>query len=173
VQHVPRISRNLISGSLLCRDGLKLVFESNNFIVSKFGLCIGKGYDSGGLFHLSVVDDCNNVANSVSYSKFNVGEAAIWHSLLCHIHFDRIIQLSKLNFILTIHVVRRSKCHGCVHAKQPRKPYKSVEDKGLTPLDLIHSDVAELPELFQLKCLCPASEARPHLNGNNPSIPRI
>jgi hypothetical protein len=34
-------------------------------------------------------------------------------------------------------------------------------------------DVAELPELFQLKCLSPASEARPHLNGNNPSIPRI
>jgi hypothetical protein len=33
--------------------------------------------------------------------------------------------------------------------------------------------VAELPELFQLKCLSPASEAGPHLNGNNPSIPRI
>jgi hypothetical protein len=34
-------------------------------------------------------------------------------------------------------------------------------------------DVAELPELFQLKCLSPALEARPHLNGNNLSIPRI
>jgi hypothetical protein len=33
--------------------------------------------------------------------------------------------------------------------------------------------VAELPELFQLKCLSPALEARPHLNGNNLSIPRI
>jgi hypothetical protein len=33
--------------------------------------------------------------------------------------------------------------------------------------------VAELPELFQLECLSPAFEARPHLNGNNPSIPRI
>jgi hypothetical protein len=33
--------------------------------------------------------------------------------------------------------------------------------------------VAELAELFQLKCLSPALEARPHLNGNNPSIPRI
>jgi hypothetical protein len=33
--------------------------------------------------------------------------------------------------------------------------------------------VAELSELFQLKCLSPALEARPHLNGNNPSIPRI
>jgi hypothetical protein len=33
--------------------------------------------------------------------------------------------------------------------------------------------VAELPELFQVKCLSPALGARPHLNGNNPSIPRI
>jgi hypothetical protein len=33
--------------------------------------------------------------------------------------------------------------------------------------------VAELPELFQLKWLSPALEARPHLNGNNLSIPRI
>jgi hypothetical protein len=33
--------------------------------------------------------------------------------------------------------------------------------------------VAELPELFRLKCLSPALEARPHLNRNNPSIPRI
>jgi hypothetical protein len=57
VQHVPGINRKLISGSLLCHDGFKLVFESNKFIVSKFGLFIGKGYDTGGLFLLSVVDD--------------------------------------------------------------------------------------------------------------------
>jgi hypothetical protein len=38
---------------------------------------------------------------------------------------------------------------------------------------LIVTFVAELPELFQLKCLSPALKARPHLNGNNPSIPRI
>jgi hypothetical protein len=33
--------------------------------------------------------------------------------------------------------------------------------------------VAEPPELFQLKCLSPALEARRHLNGNNTSVPRI
>jgi hypothetical protein len=33
VQHVSGINRNLISGSLLCRDGFKLLFESNKFIV--------------------------------------------------------------------------------------------------------------------------------------------
>jgi hypothetical protein len=72
VQHISGINRNLISGSLLCRDGFKLVFESNKFMVSKFGLFIGKGYGNGDLFRLSVVDDCNNMANSVSYSKLNV-----------------------------------------------------------------------------------------------------
>jgi hypothetical protein len=77
VQHVPGINRNLISGSLLCRDGFKLAFESNKFIVSKFGLFIGKGYDSGGLFRLSVIDDCNNMANSISCSEMNVGEAVV------------------------------------------------------------------------------------------------
>jgi hypothetical protein len=109
MQHVPGINRNIIGGSLLCRDGFKLVFESKKFIVLKFGTFIGKGYDSGGLFLLSVIDDCNNMANSISYSKLNVGEAAVWHSRLCHINFDCIIRLSKLNLIPKIHVVRRSK----------------------------------------------------------------
>jgi hypothetical protein len=144
VHHVPRINKNLIRCSLLCRDGFKLVFESSKFIVSKFGLFIGKGYDSGGLFRLSVADDCNNVANSVSLSELNEGEAAVWHSRLCHNSFDHIIQLSRLNLIPKIPVVRRSKCHACVQAKQPRKPFKSMEDKILAPLDLIHSDLCEM-----------------------------
>jgi hypothetical protein len=114
VQHVPGININLISGSLLCHDGFKLVFESNKFIVSKFGLFIGKGYDSGGLFRLSVIDDSNNMTNSISCFEMNVGEVAIWHSRLCHINFDHIIRLSKLNLIPKIPVVRRSKCHACV-----------------------------------------------------------
>jgi hypothetical protein len=48
VQHVPTIKKNLASGSLLCRDGFKLVFESNKCIISKFGTFVGKGYDSRG-----------------------------------------------------------------------------------------------------------------------------
>jgi hypothetical protein len=43
----------------------------------------------------------------------------------------------------------------------------------LKKVSFMHTTVAELPELFQLKCPSPALEARPHLNGDNPSIPRI
>ena len=56
VQHVPTIKKNLVSGSLLCRDGFKLVFESNKCILSKFGIFFGKSYESGGLFRLSLSD---------------------------------------------------------------------------------------------------------------------
>ena len=51
VQHVPSIRKNLVSGSLLCRDGFKVVLESNKIVVSKSGQFIGKGYECGGLFH--------------------------------------------------------------------------------------------------------------------------
>jgi hypothetical protein len=33
VQHVPFINKNLVSYSLLCRDGFKVVLESNKFVV--------------------------------------------------------------------------------------------------------------------------------------------
>ena len=55
VQHVPTIKKNLVSGSLLCRDGFKLVFESNKCILSKFGTFVGKVYESRGLFRLFFV----------------------------------------------------------------------------------------------------------------------
>jgi hypothetical protein len=65
VQHVASIKKNLVSGSLLCRDGYKLMFESNKCILSKYGTFFGKGYDSGGLFRLSLHDVCNKSVNNV------------------------------------------------------------------------------------------------------------
>jgi hypothetical protein len=50
-----------------------------------------------------------------------------------------------------------------------RSLQKVFSSKGLVKI----SAVVEPPELFQLKCLSPALEARPHLNRNNPSVPRI
>jgi hypothetical protein len=52
----------------------------------------------------------------------------------------------------------------------PKETAAESNEGGLVRLKYA---VAELPELSQLKCLSPALEARPHLNGNNPSIPRI
>jgi hypothetical protein len=45
VQHVPSMHKNLVSGTLLCRDGFKVILEYNKIVVSKSGQFIGKGYD--------------------------------------------------------------------------------------------------------------------------------
>jgi hypothetical protein len=110
VQHVPSIRKNLISGFLLCRDGYKLVFESNKCVLSKFGTSIGKGYESRGLFRLSL---CENNVKYVSHVN-NHDEANIWHSRLCHINFGCISRLVGLNLILKFNLVKNSKCHVCV-----------------------------------------------------------
>jgi hypothetical protein len=143
VQHVPSINKNLVSGSLLCRDGFKVVLELNKFVVSKCGQFIGKSYVCGGLFHFSVSDCCNKSVNNIC-DGINESDASIWHSHLCHLNFRSMSRLSSLNLILNFSIVKGSKCQSCVQSKQPRKPHNAVEDRHLAPLELIHSDICEM-----------------------------
>jgi hypothetical protein len=142
VQHVPSIHKNLVSGTLLCRDGFKVFLESNKLFVSKSGQFIGKGYDCGGLFCFSLLDFNNK---SVNHICANVDDlVSIWHSRLCHINFGSMSRLSTMSLIPNITIVKGSKCHSCVQSKQPRKPHKVVEERHLAPLELIHSDLCEM-----------------------------
>ena len=105
VQHVPTIKKNLVSGSLLCRDGFKLVFESNKCVLPKYGNFVGKGYESEGLFCLSLSENCNNIVNNV----MNTDESNVWHSRLCHINFGCMARLANLSLIPKFTVVKGSK----------------------------------------------------------------
>jgi hypothetical protein len=143
VQHVPSIKKNLVSGSSLCRDGYKLVFESNNCRLSKYGTFVGKGYDSGDLFRLSLYDVCNKSVNNVISN-----ESYIWYSRLCHINFGCVSRLANSNLIPKFDLVKGSKCQVCVQSKQPRKPHKAAEARNLAPLDLIHFDLCEMNRIL-------------------------
>ena len=92
MQHVPTINKNLVNGSLLCKDGFKVVLESNKLVVSKYGQFIGKGYDCGGLFHLSLADFYNKSVNHICGAIND--DASIWHSRLCHVNFFLMSRLS-------------------------------------------------------------------------------
>jgi hypothetical protein len=136
VQHASSINKNLVSGYLLCRDGFKLVFDSNKVVISRFGQFIGKGYDSGGMFHMSLSGFCNKVVNHMCDS--NNSEVNVWHSRLCHINFGC------MSLIPEFSTVKGSKCQACVQAKQPHKPHKAVDERNSTLLELIHSDICEM-----------------------------
>jgi hypothetical protein len=105
MQHAPIINRNLISVSLLCWDGYKLVFESNKVVMSKFGNFISKSYISGGLFRLSTSDYLYNL-NFASTINNKICEADVWHSRFCHIGFDTIARMSRLELIPKFNIVK-------------------------------------------------------------------
>ncbi|WVZ54108.1 hypothetical protein U9M48_004964 [Paspalum notatum var. saurae] len=142
VQHVPSMNKNLISGSLLLRDGFKVVLESNKVVVSRHGLFIGKGYVSGGLFRLSLSDFSNKCVNHICGGIND--DASLWYGHLCHVNFGHMKKLSSMSSIPSFTFAKGSKCHSCVQSKQPRKPHKAAEPRNLAPLELIHSDLYEM-----------------------------
>jgi hypothetical protein len=76
VQHVPSINKNLVSDSLLCRNGFEVVLESNKFFMLKCEQFIGKGYVCGCLFHFLVSDFCNKSVNNIC-DGINESDASI------------------------------------------------------------------------------------------------
>jgi hypothetical protein len=77
VSYVGTVILMFISGKTVLLKNMqhKLVFESNKYILSKYGTFVGKCYDSGGLFCLSLHDVCNKSVNNVI-----LNESYIWHS---------------------------------------------------------------------------------------------
>jgi hypothetical protein len=110
--------------------------------MSKHGQFIGKGYDCGGLFRLSLADFCNKSVNHIC-STIN-DSSSVWHSRLCYVNFDLMSYLSSLSLILDSTIAKGSKCYSCVQSKQPRKPHKAAKERNLAPLELIHSDLCAM-----------------------------
>jgi transposase InsO family protein len=53
-------------------------------------------------------------------------------------------RLSSLNLIMNLSIIKGSKCQSCVQFKQPQKPHKTVEERHLAPVELIHYDICEM-----------------------------
>ena len=70
VMYVLEIRKNLVSGSLLNNHGFRLVFESNNFVLSKSGMYVGKGYVSNGMWKLNVMTIIKSNMNKVRTSTY-------------------------------------------------------------------------------------------------------
>jgi hypothetical protein len=61
------------------------------------------------LVSFSVSDSCNKSVNN-NYDGINESDANIWHLRLCHLNFGSMSQLSSLNLIPNLSIVKGSKC---------------------------------------------------------------
>ncbi|TYK05191.1 ty1-copia retrotransposon protein [Cucumis melo var. makuwa] len=139
VLYVPSLRRNLVSGSLLNRAGLKIVLEGDKVVLTKNGDFVGKGYLSNGLFVLNTI----SMNANASSSAYLIESANLWHGRLEHVNFASIRKLKDLRLINTSETHETGKCPICVESKFHKKPFKPVEYRTTELLELIHSDLAD------------------------------
>nr|GEU76016.1 zinc finger, CCHC-type [Tanacetum cinerariifolium] len=140
VLYVPKLCKNLVSGPMLNKCGYKQVYESDKYILSKSGVFVGFGYYNNGMFMLNlnkVPDD----SDSVYMSSYTVLNSSLWHARLGHVHYKRMLEMSKDDLIPGIDE-NLKKCTTCMLTKITRKPFQSITRKSVI-LELIHSDLCD------------------------------
>nr|GFA04881.1 zinc finger, CCHC-type [Tanacetum cinerariifolium] len=138
--YVPKLRKNLISGPMLNKCGYKQVYESDKYILSKSGVFVGFGYYNNGMFMLNlnkVPDD----SDSVYMSSSTVVNSLLWHARLGHVHYKRMLEMSKDDLIPAIDE-NPEKCITCMLTKITRKPFQSITRKSVI-LELIHRDLCD------------------------------
>ncbi|TQE08632.1 hypothetical protein C1H46_005724 [Malus baccata] len=144
VLHVLDIRKNLISGSLMSNKGFKIVFESDNFVITKGEVYVGKGYLAEGLFKLNVLsaDDINKNNKPSASSAYLIESSTLWHAKLGHVNFRSLQRMVNLGMLPKCSMNKVSKCEICTESKYARHSYKSVE-KSNEILGLIYSDLCD------------------------------
>nr|GEX33641.1 zinc finger, CCHC-type [Tanacetum cinerariifolium] len=101
VLYVPKLRKNLVSGPVLIKCGYKQVYESDKYILLKSDMFVGFGYYNNGMFMLNlnkVLDD----SDSVYMSSSTVVNSSLWHARLGHVHYKRMLEMSKDDLIPAI-----------------------------------------------------------------------
>nr|GEV50086.1 hypothetical protein [Tanacetum cinerariifolium] len=101
VLYVPKHHKNLISGHVVNKCGYKHVYESDNYILSKSGVFVGFGYYNNGMFMLSI-NKVSGDSGSVYMSSSTVVNSSVWHARLGHVHYKRMLKMSKDDLIHAI-----------------------------------------------------------------------
>ncbi|GKC58373.1 zinc finger, CCHC-type containing protein [Tanacetum coccineum] len=101
VLYVPKLRKNLVFSPVLTKCGYKQVYESDKYILSKSGMFVGFGYYNNGMFMLNL----NKVPDDLDYvymSSSTVVNYSLWHARLGHVHYKRMLEMSKDDLIPAI-----------------------------------------------------------------------
>ncbi|GJX95950.1 zinc finger, CCHC-type containing protein [Tanacetum coccineum] len=101
VLYVPKLRKNLVSGPMLNKCGYKQVHESDKYILSESGVFVGFGYYNNGMFMLNL-NKVRDGSDSVYMSSSTVVNSSLWHARLGHVHYKRMLEMSKDDLIPAI-----------------------------------------------------------------------
>ena len=136
VLYTPSMRKNLMSSFLLNKAGFKQTMESDNYVITKKGLFVGKGYACDEMFKLNVENNKASTSSVYMLSFIN-----FWHARLCHVNSRYVKIMSSLGLIPKPSK-EFEKCETCSQAKITKRFHKRVV-KNTELLELIYSDLCE------------------------------
>ena len=92
--------------------------ESDNYVITKNGLFVGKRYACDGMFKLNVENNKASTSSVYMLSSIN-----FWHARLCHINSRYVGIMSSLGLILRLSK-DFEKCETCSQVKITKMPHK-------------------------------------------------
>ena len=87
VLYVPELRRNLISISLLDKNGFRCVTVSGKIVVSKREMYVGKGYLAEGLYKMNVMTVAMNKSLNASYLLESYD---LWHERVGYVNYKTL-----------------------------------------------------------------------------------
>ena len=140
VFYTPSMRKNLMSIFLLNKAGFKQTIKFDNYVITKNGLFVGKGYACDGMFKLNVKN--NKASTGLVYMLFSIN---FWQACLCHINNRYVGIMSSLGLIPRL-PKDFEKCETCSQAKITKRPHKNVV-RNTELLELIHIDLCEFERI--------------------------
>ena len=153
VLYVPAMRRSLMSASKLIEEGITFIGNKECIKFFSKGSLIGKAFLHDHLWKMqcTLLDNGLIVLNTTAKRMHNFDNSyMLWHKRLGHISRDRIMQLSKLNFIPALDFNSASECIDCMKGKTTNfRKMDAKRSKNL--LEIIHTDVCGP---FPVKTIC-------------------
>ena len=140
VRHVPEVKKNLISTGLLDDDGYHTTFGSQKWKINKGAMAIARGPKLDTLYSLHAGHCPHSDVNAAELPKIS-----LWHSRLGHMSVKGMEQLALFGYLPSLKFSDLKKCEFCLYGRQVQIPHKRASNQKLQLLELVHTDVCEMP----------------------------
>ncbi|KAL6350396.1 hypothetical protein AAG906_004347 [Vitis piasezkii] len=147
VAYIPSLRRNLISISILDRQGYSFHFRGGKLDIFNNSVLIGNGVLFGNLYSLSLHHGPlygSSFVNSIVGCKrviMNLSSSMLWHKCLGHISRQRLERLVRDGVLSSLDFSNFETYVVCLKGKMTAKTINEKIDRCGSTLDLIHIDI--------------------------------
>ena len=121
VAYVPKLRYNLISVSVMEKNGMKIEFNNGECDISKSNKVVAQGFRHNGLYRLRT--KCEEQFHEQSSAL--IADLPLWHARLAHVHVEGIKSMIRKGAVTGIDTDLKQDvgiCESCVYGKSCRAP---------------------------------------------------